>query len=381
MYFTATYSSDELTTNYDDLEYLERVLDLSESSNYVEDYDSSSNENILSQCLSTLKNWFPNSEKAFNQDESESSSFFGRRKNAEEQNNCVIRPPEPKQLRTRRNIDPIENLEDFSLPAIHSKLDYVRVKRTAQAELRSLKQQYTRCNREAGQNCGKIYNRYNILVKEVNEKFQNFAKDFKMQDSNDDSSSDEGYVDKKKTKVDIKNGHIVPTTETLTVGPNQPTPISQQPTSLEPRPNKPEPVKFDWQGQGDEKKSTAFPTTVGQITTASLKTTSQQERIELAIDTDPRLPSVELLKEKGNQFAHRIGKTYFGDGFYYTYQGDEKFHEDLIDDHHEIFRNYEDFQGKSMQKSQFQTDSQHNTDKSSINVAPQHPQNAPFGWC
>lgn len=363
------------------MEYFERALKLSESANYVEDYDSSSDENIISQCLSTLKNWFPHSEKDFNQDEPEGVSFFGRRRIPVEQNKCAAKPTEPKQLRTRRNIDPIENLEDFSLPAIHSKRDYVRVKRTAQAELRSLKQQYTRCNREAGQNCGDIRNRYKILIKEVNEKFQDFANDFKMQESNDDSISDEQYMNKEndKSKVLNKKEHRE-TIEMHTIGPVKPSPKPEPTSSLDPRPNKP--VQFDWQTEKkitDETKSTA---SVPQRPSPLPSTVALASQPEGMVD---HKPTVELVKQKGDQFAPRVGQTYFGDDFYYTYQGDQKIHEDLIDDHHEMFKNnqalYQRLQGKSMQKTQFQTDLQHTSDKSSINVTPIQPQNSPFGQC
>lgn len=369
------------------MKYFERVLELSESSNYVEDYDSSTDENILSQCLSTLKNWFPYSEKGFNQDEPDGVSFFGRRRIPEEPNKCAAKPTEPRQLRIRRNIDPIENLEDFSLPAIHSKRDYVRVKRTAQAELRSLKQQYTRCNRESGQNCADIHNRYKILIKEVNEKLQDFANDFKMKDSDDDSPSDEHYMDKEneKSKVLNINGHTAQTIE-MPINPKpEPTTSSEQPTSSEPRPK--EPVKFDWQGEKEiaDRASTAsvqqMPTFLHS--TLSHASTSQQHPIEPLVDQDLSLPSVELVKQKGDQFAPT--QTYFGDGFYYTYQGDQKIHEDLIDDHYEMFKNnqdlYQRLHGKSMQKSQFQTDLHRVSDKSSINVTPLQPQSSPFGKC
>lgn len=372
------------------MDYFQRISELSESANYLEDYDSSSDENILSQCLSTLKNWFEYSEKGFNQDESEGVSFFGQRRMPVDPNKCAVKPTESRQLRTRRNIDPIENLEDFSLPAIHSKRDYVRVKRTAQAQLRSLKQQYTRCNREAGQHCDDIYNRYNILVKEVNEKLQNFAIDFKFQDADDGFASDDHHIDKKKEKsrVLFQNGHTAQITEMQTVGPVIPSPIPEPATSLEPRPNKPD--KFDWQEvkviAGETKSTAAVPLIPSFLSsTVAHESTSQPDRVKLLVAHDPILPSVELVKQKGDQFTPRVGQTYFGDGFYYTYQGDQKIHEDLIDDHHEMFRNYQDLyqrlQGKTTQKSQFQTDSQHISDKSSVNVTPLQPQNAPFGKC
>lgn len=285
------------------LDYFERMLSGTELSaiNTMED------NNILQQCFDTIKQLFP-SDPA--NDEQQTSSFISR--NMIVQSDADIKKcPVKINKRHRRSIEPSENLDDFSLPPIHTKLDFIRVKRTAIAQLHRLEEQYSRCSRTAGRSCGHIYERYRVLVKEVNKKLEHFAEEFNFPD--DEDSVEIKKLLKKNSKNEKENAVLddkfMISSTTMKVDGTSP---SETTTSTKS-------TSFDWM--------------------SSVSKFAKDENSKITEELDPPARGQDPIKQSIDMFEHISARTRFGDGFYYTYKEHPRVHEELIDDYTKYYKN------------------------------------------
>lgn len=243
--------------------------------------------------------------------------------------------------RTKRNIDPISNLDDFELTPIHSKRDYIRVKRSAEAQLRNLQQEYTRCNRGATPGkCVDIYNKYMILVKEVKEKLNNFAADFNNIDEEKVDRSQESNESDSKEDDNKKKGKY-PKLESFTDEPftiPQIIPIQKDEKKT---PIVPTQKPLDEPTTLPDKATTIINTSPNHLSNNEknkfVTTSTEQPRPATKVEEVIPTPQIEPIKKTSNQV---LGQTYFGDGFYYSYEEQPKFHEDLMDDS-EFYNNHQ----------------------------------------
>lgn len=365
-------------------EYEERVDIKPQPEQQPESYNTI--EDFIRSCIQEFRNAIPIF-KADQQHEeidddglSIDGSFISRNMDpTSEMQKC----PAKTTQRKRRSINPIDYPNtDVEHPLRTIRGEYVRIKRSSEGKLRSLRKQMARCARDATGNCEDIQIKYMALVKEINAKLQKFASEILAENGRSKlASEDEAKQLEYANKMEqIKDREREIEHEKQEMSRHFSKFIEEQKTKekeLDERIMKMEKdrLEYDTKFTKADDPRIVLENKQQAVSTKSMDATKMpviprilptdklivnpsnefQSNSKIAATTHspkvtakqfevPNLtpPEHNLLKISVNNANDQIGKIFFGDGFYYASPNDKPiFHQDeLVESgHQEFFQN------------------------------------------
>lgn len=345
-------------------------------------------EDYIRYYLNRIIDIFPTFEKETNDnddDDLQDGSFISRNMvNPSEMEKCPasIESVHNAQNRLRRSIDPNDYPSiDSNNPLGVIRREYARVKRSAESQLLSLRQQIARCTRDTAGHCEDIQLKYKALVKEINEKLQKFATDIKGENGrtkvvSGDHINKELELELEKKMKRIKDREMEIKMEKEEMARNLSKFIEDQKNKeieLDARIMKMEKEKMELEIVSTDTPQIVLEPTQSSVLSAQSKTlvetntksssdiqSLREKLLVVALKNTHKTPdnssmvkpwpsetksspTQSLLKISiNNPDENLVGKTFFGDGFYYTSQYDRPIipEDELIDnDHHGFFSN------------------------------------------